>query len=72
MADGFVTPSKTRLFNTIFTRNYQRGDENVVIAIVTIPVVDVRTIVGIEVANVRDVRAYPKECFSVNINLTVA
>jgi hypothetical protein len=72
LADGFVTPSKTRLFSAIFTRNYQRGGKNVVIAIVTIPVVDVQTVIGIEVANVRNVRAYPKECFSVNINLTVA
>ena len=60
MADGFVTPSKTRLFNTIFTRNYQRGGENVGIAIVTIPVVDVQTVVSVEVANVRDVRACPE------------
>ena len=55
MADGFVTPSKTRLCNTIFTRNYQRGGKDIGIAIVTIPVVDVQTVGRVEVTNIGDV-----------------
>jgi len=51
LADGSDPPSK------LHTRNYPTSGPKIDIALVAIPVIDIQSIIGIEVTNVGDVRA---------------
>ena len=59
MLGGWIRAAKQNLpdQNQILTRNYHREHTNVAIAIVTIPIVDIERIVGIDPTNVGNVGA---------------
>ena len=58
MVDGFAPPSKILLKKEPSkTRNYQTRSTHINIAIVTIPVIDIQTVIGVGVANIGNIGA---------------
>ena len=70
---GLEPPGKIRHKNLFFARNYHGDSPNVVIAIVSIPVIDVQLITGVDTTNIGNVGTnLYKEYLSVSQVLTVA
>jgi uncharacterized membrane protein YGL010W len=53
--DGFVPPSKTHLKLYFPPRNYHENAEDIVIAVVAIPVIDITLVVRVIVTNIGNV-----------------